>query len=80
MNVHALLNLLNELGKRDKLQGFAKHFIAFSQSLINTIIQEHECLILLVCFVALHHSQQFSVMSGPCKDGSSWVEPVLSSG
>ena len=61
MNVQALLNLLNELGKRDKLQGFAKHFIAFSHYKFkkNTIIQEQECLILLVCFGALRHSQQF---------------------
>ena len=33
MIVHVLLNLLNELGKRDKMQA----------SLINSIIQEHEC-------------------------------------
>ena len=31
MNAHVLLNLLNELGKRDKMR------------LINSIIQEHEC-------------------------------------
>ena len=34
MSAHILLNLLNELGKRDKL---------FGTSLINSIIQEHEC-------------------------------------
>ena len=32
MSAHVLLNLLNELGKRDK-----------NASLINSIIQEHEC-------------------------------------
>ena len=32
MSAHVLLNLSNELGKRDK-----------ATSLINSIIQEHEC-------------------------------------
>ena len=36
MSAHVLLNLLNELGKRDKMRGFAT-------SLINSILQEHEC-------------------------------------
>ena len=36
MCVHVLLNLLNKLSKSDKIRGFAK-------SLINSIIQEHEC-------------------------------------
>ena len=31
MGVHALLNSLNELGKREKNARLAKHFIAFSQ-------------------------------------------------
>ena len=35
MSAHVLLNLLNELRKRDKMRGFL--------SLINSIIQEHEC-------------------------------------
>ena len=35
MSAHVLLNLLNELGKRDNL--------IFATSLINSIIQEHEC-------------------------------------
>ena len=30
MSAHVLLNLLNELGKRDKIR-LAEHFIAFSQ-------------------------------------------------
>ena len=34
MSAHVLLNFLNELGKRDKM---------FATSLINSIIQEHEC-------------------------------------
>ena len=42
MSAHLLLNLLNELGKRDKMRGL--HFISlFATSLINSIIQEHEC-------------------------------------
>ena len=35
MSAHVLLNLLNELGKRDKMRGLS--------SIINSIIQEHEC-------------------------------------
>ena len=35
MSVHVLLNLLNELGKNDKMRGLL--------SLMNSIIQEHEC-------------------------------------
>ena len=34
MSAHVLLNLLNELGKRDKMRGLS--------SLINSIIQEHK--------------------------------------
>ena len=45
MSAHVLLNLLNELGKRDKMN-IAKHFISFfAMSLINSIIQEHKCLL-----------------------------------
>ena len=40
MSAHVLLNLLNELGKRDKMRGLLKEF---ATSLINSIIQEHEC-------------------------------------
>ena len=44
MSVHVLFNLLNELGKRDKNARLAEHFISLSAtSLINSIIQEHEC-------------------------------------
>ena len=39
MSAHVLLNLLNELGKRDKMQ----KYLFFAKSLINSIIQEHEC-------------------------------------
>ena len=42
MSAHVLLNLLNELRKRDKMRGF------FATSLINSIIQEHEYKILFI--------------------------------
>ena len=38
MSAHVVLNLLNKLGKRDKMRGFF-----FATSLINSIKQEHEC-------------------------------------
>ena len=37
MSAHVLLNLLNKLGKRDKMRG-----------LIHSKIQEHECKILFI--------------------------------
>ena len=40
MSAHVLLNLLNELGKRG-LSSILSFF--FAMSLINSIIQEHEC-------------------------------------
>ena len=40
---HVLLNLLNELGKRDKMQGLQSIYLFFATSLINSIIQEHKC-------------------------------------
>ena len=43
MSVHVLLNLLNELGKRDKMRGLPSILSFFATSLINSIIQEHEC-------------------------------------
>ena len=43
MSVHVLLNLLNELGKRDKNEACRAFFLFFATSLINSIIQEHEC-------------------------------------
>ena len=46
MNPHVLLN---DLRKSDKMRGLPTIFFATSlinSSLINTIIQEHECLIL----------------------------------
>ena len=43
MSAPVLLNLLNELGKRDKMQGLLSILSLFRKSLINSIIQEHEC-------------------------------------
>ena len=41
MSAHVLLNLLNKLGKRDQMLGMPRIF--FATSLINSIIEEHEC-------------------------------------
>ena len=43
ISAHVLLNLLNELGKRDKMRGLPSIYLFFATSLINSIIQEHEC-------------------------------------
>ena len=43
MSAHALFDLLNELGKRDKMRGLPSIYFFFATSLINSIIQEHEC-------------------------------------
>ena len=47
MSVHVLLNLLNELGKRDKMRGKAcqPFYLLFTKSIINSVIQKHECYI-----------------------------------
>ena len=43
MSAHVSLNLLNELGKRDKMRGLPRILsLFFATSLINSIIQEHE--------------------------------------
>ena len=42
MSAHVLLNLLNELGKSDKMRGVPSIYHVFAMSLINSIIQEHE--------------------------------------
>ena len=43
MSAHVLLNLLNELRKRDKMRGLPSILSLFATSLINSIIQGHEC-------------------------------------
>ena len=43
MSAHVLLNLLNNLGKRDKMRGLQSISSLLATSLINSIRQEHEC-------------------------------------
>ena len=44
MSAHVLLNFLNEVGIRDKMRGLPSILsLFFATSLINSIIQEHEC-------------------------------------
>ena len=43
MSAHVLLNVLNELRKRDKMRGCRTFYLFFSTSIINSIIQEHGC-------------------------------------
>ena len=42
MSAHVLLNLLNELGKRNKMRGLSSIYLFFATSLINSIIQDHD--------------------------------------
>ena len=48
MSAHVLLNLFNELGKRDKMRGLPSILSLFATSLINSIIQERQCYILFI--------------------------------
>ena len=43
MSAHILLNLLNELGKDLKCEACLAFYLFFAKTLINSIIQEHEC-------------------------------------
>ena len=43
MSAHVLLNLLNELEKRDKMRACRVFYLFFATSLISSIIQVHEC-------------------------------------
>ena len=43
MSANVVLNLLNQLRKRDKMQGLPSILSLFAMSLINSIIQKHEC-------------------------------------
>ena len=47
MSAHFLLNLFNELRKRDKMRGLPSILSLYAMSLRNSIIQEHECYMLL---------------------------------
>ena len=48
MSAHVLLNLLNELRKEIKCEAGRAFYLFFAMSLINSIIQEHECQILFI--------------------------------
>ena len=43
MSVHFLLNLLNELKKRDKMRGLPSILSLFRNEFNNSLTQEHEC-------------------------------------
>ena len=43
MSAHVLLNLLNELGKKDKMRGLPSILDLFRNDFNNSIIQEHKC-------------------------------------
>ena len=43
MSAHVLLNLLNELRKRDKIRGLPSILSLFRNEFNNSIKQEHEC-------------------------------------
>ena len=48
MSAHVLLNLLNDLGKVIKCEACRAFYHFFATSLINSIIQKHECYILFI--------------------------------
>ena len=48
MSAHVSLNLLNELGKEIKCEACRAFYLFFATSLINSIIQGHECWILFI--------------------------------
>ena len=43
MSSHVLLNLLNDLSKRDKMRGLPSILSLFRNKINKFIIQEHEC-------------------------------------
>ena len=57
MTAHVLLNLLKELGKRDKMRGLPSIFITFCTTLINLEIQQHKCYILFI----IRHQNYFKI-------------------
>ena len=44
MRSNVLLNFLNKLRKSNKMRGLSSILSLFASSLINSIIQEHECI------------------------------------
>ena len=43
MSAHVLLNFIKQVDEKRLNARLAEHFISFATSLINSIIQEHEC-------------------------------------
>ena len=48
MSAHALLNLFNKLRESDKCEACRAFYPFFATSLIDSIIQAHECQILFI--------------------------------
>ena len=48
MSAHVILNLLNELGEKIRCEALPSILSVSLTSLINSIIQEHECKILFI--------------------------------
>ena len=48
ISANVLLNLLNELGKEIKCEACRAFYLFYAMSLINSIVQEHECYILFI--------------------------------
>ena len=48
MSAYFLLNLLDEMRKRDKMPGFPSILSLFCNKFNNSIIQKQECLILFI--------------------------------
>ena len=48
MSAFVLLNLLNTFGKRYNIRGLQSILSFFALSLINSLIQEHDCYILFI--------------------------------
>ena len=48
MSAHVLLNLLNELGKRDKMRGLPSILSLFRNEFNKFNKHEHKCLILFI--------------------------------
>ena len=62
MTAHVLLNLLNELEKRDKMRGLPSILSLFRNELNNSIIQEDECQILFISTNKAHDTNRIIVI------------------
>ena len=54
IRAHVLLNLLNELGKRDECKAYRAFNLFFAANLINSIKQEHDLSYDIVITLKLH--------------------------